>query len=58
MYLDQYKIPGSINNDQNPCFGNPETYPNFQEDLEKFKKDITRMVDENQSKTFSRVMKS
>jgi hypothetical protein len=52
MYLDQYKIPGSINNDQNPCFGNPETYPNFQEDLEKFKKDITRMVDENQSKTF------
>ena len=52
MYLDQYKIIGSLNNDQNPCFHSPEAYPNFQEDLEKFKVDIKKMVDEKQSKTF------
>ena len=34
MYLDQYKIIGSLNNDQNPCFHSPEAYPNFQEDLD------------------------
>jgi hypothetical protein len=52
MYLNQYKIQGTINKDQNPCFGYPETYPNFQEDLEKFKVDIKKMVDGGQSKTF------
>jgi hypothetical protein len=52
MYLDQYKIQGTINKDQNPCFGYAETYPNFKEDLEKFKIDIKKMVDGNQSKTF------
>ena len=37
MYLDQYKIEGTINNDQNPCFSDPNTFPNFQEELERFK---------------------
>ena len=27
MYLDEYKIEGTVNNDQNPCFNNTETYP-------------------------------
>ena len=35
MYLDEYKIEGTVNNDQNPCFNNAETYPKFQENLEK-----------------------
>ena len=34
MYLDQYKIEGTINNDQNPCFHDETTYPKFQEELE------------------------
>jgi len=34
MYLDEYKIEGTVNNDQNPCFNNAETYPEFQEKLE------------------------
>jgi hypothetical protein len=37
MYLDMYKIEGTINNDTEPCFSNPETYPRFQEDLQEFK---------------------
>ena len=31
MYLDLYKIDGTINYDTEPCFHNPETYPRFQE---------------------------
>ena len=34
MYLDLYKIDGTINNDTEPCFHNPDTYPKFQEELE------------------------
>ena len=37
MYLDMYKIDGTINNDTEPCFGKSETYPKFQEELEEFK---------------------
>ena len=37
MYLDCYKIEGTINNDQNPCFNNEDTHPDFQEKLEFFK---------------------
>ena len=37
MYLDLYKIEGTVNLDANPCFGNPDTFPNFQEKLEEFK---------------------
>jgi hypothetical protein len=52
MYLDKYKIEGSINHDQHSCFHSDLTYPNFQEDLEIFKTEIKKMVDEKQSKTF------
>ena len=52
MYLDEYKIEGTVNNDQNPCFNNAETYPKFQENLEKFKKLLVELVDKNESKTF------
>ena len=52
MYLDEYKIKGTVNNDQNPCFHNPDTYPEFQEKLEDFKKLLVELVDNNESKTF------
>ena len=52
MYLEQYKIEGTVNNDQNPCFNNVETYPKFQEKLEDFKKLLVQLVDNNESKTF------
>ena len=52
MYLDEYKIEGTVNNDQNPCFNNAETYPKFQEKLEEFKKLLVELVENNESKTF------
>ena len=47
MYLDEYKIKGTVNNDQNPCFHNPDTYPEFQKKLEEFKKLLVELVDYN-----------
>lgn len=52
MYLEQYKIEGTINNDQHPCFNSTETYKDFKSELDKFKTEIKKMVDEKQSKTF------
>lgn len=52
MYLDQYKIEETINNDQNTCFHSSDTYPNFQIELAKFKVDIKKMVDRKENKTF------
>ena len=52
MYLDKYKIPGTINNDANPCFHNPNTFPDFQVKLEQFKNHLTGLVDNKESKTF------
>tara|TARA_R100000030_G_scaffold51855_1_gene39007 strand:- start:8813 stop:9676 length:864 start_codon:yes stop_codon:yes gene_type:complete len=52
MYLDLYKIDGTQNNDTNPCFGNPDTYPQFQEKLEDFKSLLIDLVKNNESKTF------
>ena len=52
MYLDEYKIEGTINNDQNPCFHNPNTFPNFQKELDKFKNILINLVDKEESKTF------
>ena len=52
MYLEQYKIQGTINHDQNPCFKNPNTFPNFQEKLEKFKSLLIDLVEKGESKTF------
>ena len=40
MYLDQYKIEGTLNLDPNPCFTSLEIYPNFQEQLEEKLKDV------------------
>ena len=52
MYLDQYKIEGTINNDQNPCFHDETTYPSFQSELEEFKDLLKKLVEDNQCKTF------
>ena len=52
MYLDQYKIEGTINNDQNPCFHDPNTFPNFQEKLDEFKHTLIELVYLNEPKTF------
>ena len=52
MFLDQYKINGTIDNDQHYCFTVSDTCPTFQEDLDKFKSDIKNMVDNKENKTF------
>lgn len=52
MYLEQYKIEGTLNLDSNPCFTNVDTYPTFQEELEKFKSLLNNLVDNGESKTF------
>ena len=51
MYLDMYKIEGTENRDQNPCFNNVDTYPEFQDKLEEFKKFLIDSVDNNKSIT-------
>lgn len=51
MYLNQYKIEGTINNDGNPCFSDPNTFPNFQEELERFKTVLHELVHNNASVT-------
>ena len=50
--IDQYKIEGTINNDQNPCFQDETTYPKFQEELEEFKHLLIELVYLNEAKTF------
>jgi len=52
MYLDKYKIKGTINNDQSPCFGIDESYLNFQEELKEFKYNLISMVDNKENKSF------
>lgn len=52
IYLDLYKIDGTINLDHNPCFSNNAIYPNFQEQLEEFKNLLISLVENNESKTF------
>ena len=49
MYLDKYKIEGTTNLDSNGCFHSENTYPNFQEDLEKFKTHLTELVGNEES---------
>ena len=51
-FLSCYKIDGTINLDSNSCFGNIETYPRFQEDLDKFKSHLKQLVNDKKSKTF------
>lgn len=43
---NQYKINGTLNLDGHPCFGNPTIYPGFQRELEIFKSNIIRFVNE------------
>jgi hypothetical protein len=52
MYLDNYKIQGTTNLDSHNCFNYDETYPKFQEDLDKFKNHLIDLVDNKESKTF------
>ena len=52
MYLEKYKIPGTINLDSHQCFNNENTFPNFQEKLLVFKNHIIELVDNKESKTF------
>ena len=52
MYLDKYKITGTVNMDVNPCFSKEDTYIKFQEDLEIFKSSLVKVVDSKESKTF------
>ena len=50
--IEQYKIEGTINNDQNPCFLDETTYPIFQSELVEFKDLLKKLVKDNVSKTF------
>jgi len=50
--LDLYKIDGAINLDPHPCFTTEGTYPNFQDDLERFKSLLVGFVSNGDSKTF------
>jgi len=52
MYLDTYKIEETVNLDSNPCFSNPNTFPNFQEKLDQFKSLLEKLVTNEESKTF------
>ena len=52
MYLDKYKIEGTNNLDPHSCFGDPNTFPQFQEGLDIFKSHMKQLVDDKESKTF------
>ena len=52
MYLNVYKIEGTINLDNNPCFSSEGTYPNFQKELDVFKLDLISMVNHKDNKSF------
>ena len=52
MYLDQYKIEGTLNNDHISCFHDKTTYPIFQSELVEFKDLLDRLVRDSESKTF------
>jgi len=49
VYLDLYKIEGTVNLDSNPCFTNPNTFPKFQEGLQIFKDHMISLVFEDDS---------
>lgn len=52
LFLDQYKINGTLNLSRNPCYQDPNTYPNFQNEYEKFKIILIELVNRKESKTF------
>ncbi len=50
--LDLYKIEGTVNLDQHPCFSNPHSFPQFQEGLEQYKYHLQELVSNRDSVTF------
>jgi len=52
MYQELYTIPGTVNQDTHSCFHDVNTFPQFQEDLYKFKTHLIQLVDSNEAKTF------
>ena len=52
LYLDMYKIPGTINLDTNVCFSKKNTYPKFQEQLEEYKFFLKKIFFDKRSYTF------
>ena len=52
MYLDQYKISNTLNLDNHPCFHNPNTFPNFQNELKTFQNTILELVNNKKPSTF------
>jgi hypothetical protein len=52
MYLDQYKIEGTVNLDHHACFEIPNTDPDFQRNLENMKYVLEKEVDEKSCKSF------
>jgi len=53
-YLELYKIAGTINFDPNPIYNSHTTYPKFQVNLEKFKKNLIGYVNQKECKTYYR----
>ena len=51
-YLKQYKIEGTLNLEGFSFYSKPETYPNFQKDLEKYKNLLIQLVKQKACKTF------
>ena len=47
-----YNIENTVNLDTNPCFNSENTYPDFQEDLSKFKTHLCTSVRHGESETF------
>ena len=50
--LDKYKISGTVNLDGHPCFNDPNTFPEFQTNLDTFKAHVKQLVSNKESKTF------
>jgi len=50
MYLDQYKLEGTLNLDEHPCLFDPATYPDFLERYEQFKHFLLGAVGKQESR--------
>jgi hypothetical protein len=51
-HLQQYQIQGTTNLDENPCFSNKDTYPQFQDELASFKSLLLDLTNAKECKTF------
>jgi len=52
LYLDLYKISGTVNLDTNICFSKINTYPKFQEHLKQYKNFLKSIFLDNKPYTF------